>query len=108
MQVVAHENRTAAGQCQLLAWCSGNGVTLNHDCAADYTIAKLGNRCIDPHFPRARKHLAFTRPWLEKFRSFDPHARISRIRESSDCSRLSSQSSQSRYVNRMVGPSRRF
>src|SRR5271157_2294673 len=67
MQVVTHENRTATGQRQLVAWCSGNGVTLNHDGAAGYMIAKLGHRCIDPRFPRERKRFGFTLFWLEKF-----------------------------------------
>src|SRR5579863_2652469 len=81
MQVVAHENRTATRERQLVARCSGDGVTLDYDGIAHYTISKLGDRCIDPHLPRGRKRFAFTLLWFEKFSSVDPGARISRIRK---------------------------
>ena len=60
MQVVAHENRATPGYRQLIAWSSRDGVTLDYDGSARYTISKLGDCCIDPHFPRTRKHFAFT------------------------------------------------
>src|SRR5271166_1531075 len=79
MQVVAHENRTATGERQLVARCSGDGVTLDYDGTAHHMIPELGDRCIDPHLPRAREHLGFT--LIEKCSRFDPDARISRIRK---------------------------
>jgi hypothetical protein len=79
MQVVADENRTAARERQLVARGSGDGVTLDYDSAAHYTIAELSDRRIDPHSSCWGKRFTFTLLWFEEFNSFDPYARISRI-----------------------------